>query len=116
MGYNPTGPKKELILYKTLRSSGLYKQYLRGVLTCPCNVFKRSSKFLGVASATGTKTGPSPMGNPVVSSKNCSLRLPASLGTCSISCCSLDLSAASVRCLLLGGGSTVVMMLVALVL
>lgn len=75
--------------------------------TCPSRAFNKSSRFFGVASATGTRTGPCPIACPVVSSKNCIRRLPASLGTSSISCCALALSAASVRCLLLGGGRTV---------
>ena len=77
------------------------------MLTWPCKVFRRSSRFLGFASTTGTKTGPCPIGRPVVSSKNCNRSVPASAGISSIFCCSLALSAASVRCLLLGGGITV---------
>ena len=72
-------------------------------------MFNRSSKFFGFASATGTSIGPDPIGKPVESSKNCSRRVPASFGISSILCCSLALSAASVSCLLLGGGKTVAM-------
>jgi hypothetical protein len=80
---------------------------MSGGCTWPCRVFKSSSRFLGLASATGTSTGPSPIGRAVVSSKNCSRRLPASAGISSISCCSRALFDASVLCLLLGGGTTV---------
>lgn len=82
---------------------------MSGGCTWPCRVFKSSSRFLGLASATGTSTGPWPIGRPVVSSKNCSRRLPASAGISSISCCSRALFDASVLCLLLGGGTTVAM-------
>lgn len=76
------------------------------VPTLPCNVFKRVSKFLTFASATGTDTA-GPVADPVAWSKNCTRTLPRSAGMLSISCCCRAFSLASVLWRLVGGGRRV---------
>lgn len=91
---NLLGGKEQLVIY--------------GPLTFPCNVFKSDSRFLTVASATGTETA-APIFFPVAGSTNRTLIDPRSSGIVSISCCSLAFLASAVHCRLLGGGIIVAM-------
>ena len=69
-------------------------------------VFSSSSRFLTVASRTGTETA-GPADWPVAWSKNCTRTLPRLSGIGSTSCCTLVRLANAVRRRLLGGGRVV---------
>src|SRR4051794_37263635 len=79
------------------------------IRTFPWRVLTSNSRFLTVASATGTITRV-PMSFPVAGSTNCTRTFLPSSGILGISCCCLAFSDTAFFCLLLGGGSTVVIL------